>query len=146
MVGRTTAKNDPRRHAAFAIKEGKALRVLELAMRRGKQVAATHRDRLLAMSPHVLGRKGRDLYVLAFGVATGPEGVAPLRWQWLPVMELQDLTVRDGFWLTAPGERPSAEFLDTVIAEAALLGPAAEAEQDLPAIRPSLAEEDLPTL
>jgi hypothetical protein len=146
MVGRTGAKNDPKRHGAFAIKEGKALRVLDLAMRRGKQVAATHRGRLLAMSPHVIGRKGRDLYVLAFGVATGPEGVAPLRWQWLPVMDLQDLTLRDGFWLTGPGERPSTEFLDTVIAEAALLGGTEQPEEDLPAMRGSLPEEDLPTL
>jgi hypothetical protein len=143
MGGRTTS--DPKRHGAFAIKEGKAFRVLELAMRRGKQVAAVHRGRVLAMSPHVIGRKGRDLYVLAFGVATGPEGVAPLRWQWLPVMELQDLTLREGFWLTGPGERPSAEFLDTVIAEAALLGGGPDAE-DVPAIRPSPPDEDLPTL
>ncbi|MFB3817961.1 MAG: hypothetical protein ACE147_09890 [Candidatus Methylomirabilales bacterium] len=145
MVGRTTARNDPKRHGAFAIKEGKALRVLDLAMRLGKQVSATHRGRLLAVSPHVIGRKGRDLYVLAFGVATGPEGVAPLRWQWLPVMELHDLTVREGFWLTGPGERPSAEFLDTVIAEATLVG-GPESEEDVPAMRPSLPEEELPTL
>jgi len=141
-MARTGAKRTPQRHGALAIKEGRALRVLQLALERRKQVAAVHRGRLIAMSPHVIGRKGPDLYVLAFGVVTGPQGVAPLRWQWLPVVELEDLTLRQGFWLTAPGERPSADFLSRVLAEATPL----DAEDEVPGLPAQPPEDELPTL
>jgi hypothetical protein len=108
----------PGPHGARSVKEGKVLRLLQLAMAQGRPMAARYRGQTLTLSPHLLGRRGDDLYVLVFAVATDGERRTPLRWQWLRAEELEDLTLQEGFWLTAPGERPSADFLDRVIAQA----------------------------
>ncbi len=140
MMGSAPPPAGPPGSAARALREGKVVRLLELAMSRKAPVAARYRGQAITLSPHVLGRRGDDLYVLIFGIATIGEATVPLRWRWVRVAELEDLRLQDGFWLTAPGERPAADFLDRILAEAD--GPPAEPEDELPIAEPVASPED----
>jgi hypothetical protein len=124
-----TNATTPGGQGARSVREGKVLRLLQLAMAQGKPMAARYRGQALTLSPHLLGRHGEDLYVLVFAIAADGERRIPLRWQWIRAEELEDLTLQDGFWLTAPGERPSADFLDRIIAV-----PPASAADDTPSL------------
>ncbi len=164
MTSRATPPPGSRGSAARILREGKLLRLLELALRRKTPIAARYRGDAVTLSPHVLGRRGEELYVLIFGVAAVGGGTVPLRWQWIRVAELEDVRLAEGFWLTAPGERPSADFLDRIIARAD--APPEAPEDDLPSAgvddmpaapedplpaagvegMPALPDDDLPTL
>jgi hypothetical protein len=124
-------------HVVRALREGQILRLLQLAMAQRTPISGLHHGQRITASPHVLGRRGDDLWVLIFGVRATPEGSTPLRWQWMRAEELQEARLEAGFWLTAPGERPSADFLDRIIADVG--PPGADPSEPAP-------EDDLPAL
>ncbi len=110
---------------ARALRERRPLRLLERALHDRRPVRGTYHGQALLLSPHALGRHAGELFVLAFAVLPEARHAAPVRWRWMRVEELQDLTLHDGPWLTAPG-RPSSDFLDRILAEVDLLPEDAE--------------------
>jgi len=92
-----------------------------------RQVIAIYRGLRREMCPHVLGVKhGRTQCLFyQFGGESrsglGPDG-SPENWRCIPIIELEDVEVRDGPWHTAPGyggRQGCVDYVDVAVAPAA---------------------------
>jgi hypothetical protein len=88
-----------------------------------QQVCATYNGHYREMCPHTLGTKGGRQQALFYQFGgTSSSGLAPAgsgeNWRCIPVNAMQNVSVRDGVWQSAPNHSRPQTCVDDIDVEA----------------------------